>query len=59
MRVSKIYVDMDGVLCDFEKRYKELYGAIDDKARRTTFRPNFKQLPREKLANFILVSKEQ
>jgi hypothetical protein len=41
MRISKIYVDMDGVLCDFEKRYKELYGAITDANRRTTFKPNF------------------
>ena len=41
MRVSKIYVDMDGVLCDFEKRYKELYGDIKDRDRRSTFRPNF------------------
>ena len=43
MRVSKIYVDMDGVLCDFEKRYKELYGDIKDRERRSTFRPNFKE----------------
>ena len=41
MKVSKIYVDMDGVLCDFEKRYKELYGDIKDRDRRSTFRPNF------------------
>lgn len=32
---------MDGVLCDFEKRYKELYGNISDKDRRSTFKPNF------------------
>ena len=32
---------MDGVLCDFEKRYKELYGDIKDRDRRSTFRPNF------------------
>lgn len=32
---------MDGVLCDFEKRYKERYGSIDDRDRRSTFRPNF------------------
>lgn len=41
MKISKIYVDMDGVLCDFEKRYKELYGDINDQNRRTTFKPNF------------------
>ncbi len=43
MKVSKIFVDMDGVLCDFEKRYNELYGVIDDKARKTTFKPNFNE----------------
>ena len=32
---------MDGVLCNFEKRYKELYGDISDRDRRSTFRPNF------------------
>ena len=41
MKISKIYVDMDGVLCNFEKRYKELYGDISDRDRRSTFRPNF------------------
>ena len=41
MKISKIYVDMDGVLCNFEKRYKELYGDISDRERRSTFRPNF------------------
>ena len=41
MKISKIYVDMDGVLCDFEKRYKELYGNIREHDRRKTFRPNF------------------
>ena len=32
---------MDGVLCNFEKRYSELYGHISDQIRRTTFRSNF------------------
>lgn len=32
---------MDGVLCDFEKRYHELYGDISQHDRRTQFRPNF------------------
>jgi hypothetical protein len=41
MKISKIYVDMDGVLCNFEKRYNELYGNIRDQDRRTQFRPNF------------------
>ena len=26
MKVKKVYLDMDGVLCNFDKRYKELYG---------------------------------
>ena len=25
-KFNKVYVDMDGVLCDFNKRFKELYG---------------------------------
>ena len=41
MKISKIYVDMDGVLCNFEKRYKERYGNINDHDRRGVFRPNF------------------
>jgi hypothetical protein len=41
MSIVKIYVDLDGVLCDFEKRYTELYGHISDQVRRTTFRSNF------------------
>ena len=24
--IKKIYLDMDGVLCDFHKRYQELFG---------------------------------
>ena len=43
MKISKIYVDMDGVLCNFEKRYIELYGDIRDCDRRTSFRPNFNE----------------
>jgi hypothetical protein len=41
MKIAKIYVDMDGVLCNFEKRYTERYGELTDKSRRTTFRSNF------------------
>lgn len=40
--VDKIYVDMDGVLCNFEKRYKELYGEISETGRRKEFKSNFK-----------------
>jgi hypothetical protein len=25
--IKEIYIDMDGVLCDFHKRYKDLYGS--------------------------------
>ena len=41
MKISKIYVDMDGVLCNFEKRYTEMFGVIKEDARRKVFRPNF------------------
>lgn len=41
MKISKIYVDMDGVLCDFEKRYVELYGEVPEQVRRSVFRTNF------------------
>jgi hypothetical protein len=41
MRIDKIYVDMDGVLCNFEKRYTERYGHISEDVRRSTFRSNF------------------
>ena len=33
MRIQKIYLDMDGVLCDFYKRYKEVFN-IDLLAKR-------------------------
>jgi hypothetical protein len=26
MKIEKIYLDMDGVLCDFPKRYQEMFG---------------------------------
>lgn len=41
MKIKKIYVDMDGVLCDFEKRYEERYGHISDEERKSKFRSNF------------------
>jgi phosphoglycolate phosphatase-like HAD superfamily hydrolase len=41
MKISKIYVDMDGVLCNFEKRYTELYGHVSEQVRRSEFRKNF------------------
>jgi hypothetical protein len=42
MQIDKIYVDMDGVLCNFEKRYTERYGHISEEVRRSTFKTNFK-----------------
>jgi hypothetical protein len=42
LKIDKIYVDMDGVLCNFEKRYTELYGKISEEQRRSVFRANFK-----------------
>jgi len=27
--IEKIYLDMDGVICDFQKRYEEMFGALD------------------------------
>jgi hypothetical protein len=31
--IEKIYLDMDGVLCDFEKRYTELYNEAPNSSR--------------------------
>jgi len=31
--IEKIYLDMDGVLCDFEKRYMELYNEAPNSSR--------------------------
>jgi 5'(3')-deoxyribonucleotidase len=33
MKITKIYLDMDGVLCDFEKRYVGLYNEFPKAAR--------------------------
>ena len=30
----KVYLDMDGVLCDFNKKYKELYSVMPSQASR-------------------------
>ena len=40
-QISCIYLDMDGVIANFEKRYTELYGKVDEKARRKQFAGNF------------------
>lgn len=36
MKIEKVYLDMDGVLCDFEKKFAELYGkdALDNRDRK-------------------------
>ena len=31
--IDKIYLDLDGCICDFEKRYEELYGATPKDSR--------------------------
>lgn len=41
-KIDKIYVDMDGVIADFERRYTKLYGKISEEQRRSEFRNNFK-----------------
>jgi hypothetical protein len=45
MKVTKLYLDMDGVLCNFEKRFTDLYGkdALGSRDRKnfTTNWPNF------------------
>ena len=41
-KITKIYLDLDGVICDFHKRYTELFGTLperDDKSK--TFHKNF------------------
>lgn len=40
-QIKKIYVDMDGVLCNFERRYRDRFGPIEEHDRRTVFKPNF------------------
>jgi len=45
MKVTKLYLDMDGVLCNFEKRFTDLYGkdalGARDRKNFTTNWPNF------------------
>jgi hypothetical protein len=43
--VTKIYVDMDGVIADFEKRFKELTGKLpSDYKTEAGFRTNFQKI---------------
>jgi predicted secreted acid phosphatase len=49
MKKWKIYLDLDGVLCDFEKRYTELFDSTPKEARdRKEFHPNWKTFVKEK-----------
>ena len=44
MGVSKLYLDMDGVLCSFENRYLELFGESPGSSRdRKNFSDNWKK----------------
>lgn len=33
MKIKKVFFDMDGVLCNYDKRYKELYGELNSSER--------------------------
>ena len=45
--IDKIYLDLDGCICDFEKRYEELYGATPKDSRdRKEFSSNWKDFCR-------------
>jgi FMN phosphatase YigB (HAD superfamily) len=48
MKIKKIYLDMDGVLADFHKRYHELYGysAAGEDRDRKQFSENWKHFVR-------------
>ena len=48
MKINKIYLDMDGVLADFNKRYKELFGqeAAGEDRDRKNFSKNWKEFIR-------------
>jgi hypothetical protein len=49
MKIEKIYLDMDGVLCDFPKRYQEMFGytaggeGMANARDRKEFSPNWKK----------------
>lgn len=43
MKIEKVYLDMDGVLCDFDERYRSLFGGTTDEDRdRKEFSKNWK-----------------
>jgi hypothetical protein len=42
MKITKIYLDMDGVICDFQDRYKKLFDSLPERDDKTkTFYKNF------------------
>ena len=42
VKITKVYLDMDGVICDFHKRYQELFGTLPERDDKTkTFHKNF------------------
>lgn len=43
-KVKVIYVDMDGVLCNFNKLYVEMFNISPNQTDKKDFGPNFKQL---------------
>lgn len=44
MKIKKIYLDMDGVICDFEKKYRELFKSEPSESRqRKEFTENWKE----------------
>lgn len=40
-KISCIYLDMDGVIANFEQRYEEWFGNVPEEERRTHFKANF------------------
>lgn len=54
-KISRIYLDMDGVIADFEKRYEEMFGNIPEADRRKHFSNNFVRLIDE--GNFATLDK--
>jgi hypothetical protein len=48
-KYTKIYLDMDGVICDFEKKYSSMFGKTPLEARnQKEFSPNWKKFIEEK-----------